>query len=351
MRYLIIRLSALGDVVTASPVPRLIKQHEPDAEVVWAVEQRCAAAVQGHPWVDEVVVLPSSKQWREWLRRGRLGQCCAAVAELSHALRRRPFDVVLDLQGLFKSGLLAGLARGRRKILPADAYEALPFLFTDIVPRHTSPDHISTMYTSLLEPLGIRPRGPEDLRLVFPIGDGDRATVAGWLAARGLVAGGFVALVPGTTRPQKLWPTDSWAPLAARLHRELGLPAVIVGGPSERGLAEQILKMATSPVHDAAGATTVPETGALLAAARLAVTVDTGPMHIAVAVGCPTVALFGSTEPRRFRDGSPHVVLHRHFACSPCLRHPTCRHYECLAAIRPGDVARAARRLLEASAT
>jgi heptosyltransferase-1 len=143
-----------------------------------------------------------------------------------------------------------------------------------------------------------------------------------------------------------MWPQEYWAPLLARLHAEYRLPTVILGGPSERELAEGILAQATSPVQSAVGQTSIQETAALLRSAKLTVAVDTGPMHMAVAVGCPTISLYGSTGPRLFGDGSPYVCLHREFACWPCHRHPICERYECLRAIRPEDVTRAARRLL-----
>ena len=348
MRILIIRLSALGDVITASPTARVIKADDPNHEVVWAVEQRCADAVIGSPFVDEVIVLPSSSNWKRLAKTGHWGELNRLRQEVVQQLRARPFEVVLELQGLFKSALLAGVARGTRKLMPADAAERLPFLFTDLVPRHELPWHTSTMYTSLLEPLGIKPRSAADLKLVMPIGDEARERMAAWRARHGLTAGEYVAITPGTTRPQKMWPDEYWPDLLERLARRLGLPAVILGGPSELALAAGIVARTRTPVYSAVGQTNLKETGALLESARVTVGVDTGPMHMAVAVGCPTISLFGSTGPRWFLDGSLYLCLHREFACWPCHRHPICRHYECLRAIRPQDVEREVVKLLTA---
>jgi heptosyltransferase-1 len=245
---------------------------------------------------------------------------------------------VLDLQGLAKAAIIAGVARAPRKIMPADAGEKLPFLFTERASRRIDPRRVSSMYVSLLEPLGIKPRTSADYRLEFPVGEPARAKMGTWREAHGLPAGGYIACAPGTTRPQKHWLAERWAPLLARLHADLGLPAVLLGGPAETPLAAQILGAATSPVHNAVAQCGLKETAALLESAALTVTVDTGPMHMAVAVGCPTVALFGSTRPRLFDDGSRYVCLHREFACSPCDRHPICRHFECMRAIRVEDV-------------
>lgn len=342
MRVLVVRLSALGDVLTATPVATVLKRAVPDAELTWVVEERCADVLRGNPLIDHLIVLPTSRQWGKWLGSTRPHLAAREARRILRRLRRERFDAAIDLQGLFKSALLAGTARADRKIMPADAAERLPGLFTDIVPRVIDPTHIATMYTSLLAPLGIEVQRREDLRLTMPVSAEARERVAGWLSDHDRRAGAYVALIPGTTRPQKMWPTEYWPELAAKLD----LPAVIVGGPGERELAGTILSASRSPVVSAAGEMSLPETAALLESAALTVAVDTGPMHMAVAVGCPTISLFGSTGPRLFDDGSRYVCLHRQFACWPCHRHPICEHYECLRAIRPEDVARVARDLV-----
>jgi len=347
MRLLVIRLSALGDVVTASPVSRIVKQADPGGELVWAVEERCADVLRGNPYIDELLVLPTSRNWGKWLRAGRLDTVLGQLGQLRRGLRGRRFDAVIDFQGLLKSALIAGVARADRKLMPADATERAPWLFTEIVPRKIQDWHTSTMYVSLLEPLGIKPQSPADYQMIQPISDQAAERGAAWLKQAGLETGGYVAICPGTTRPQKMWPDEYWPELLARLHAHLGVPGLILGGPSERELAAGILGAATSPICSAVGETSIQETAALLKSARLTVAVDTGPMHMAVAVGCPTISLFGSTGPRLFTDGSPYVCLHRHFACWPCHRHPICERYECLRAIRPEDVARTARGLLD----
>jgi len=348
MRVLIVRLSAIGDVVIASPVPRLIKQAHPEARVCWAVQETCADLVRGNPFVDRAVVLPASRRWREWVRRGRVAELGRALLEGVQAIRRERFDVVLDLQGLFKSALVAAVARSARKIMPDDAGERLPWVFTACAPRRLDPRHDSSMYTSLLQPLGIHPRSDRDYRLVMRVDRADQHWARRWLAAHGLEPAGYVACAPRSSRPQKNWPAGNWPPLLQRLHAAYGLPALLLGTADDRPLLERIAGSTASPVVAAAGETRLGQASALLESARLTVGLDTGPTYLAVAVGCPTLALFGSTGPRIVQDGVPYVWLHRHFACWPCHRHPTCRRHECLRAIRPGDVERAAARLLAA---
>jgi heptosyltransferase I len=203
MRILVIRLSALGDVVTATPVSRIIKQADPGGELVWAVEERCADVLRGNPYIDQLLVLPTSKSWGQWLGSGRLDKAFAAHHKLRRGLRDRRFDAVVDLQGLFKSALLAGVARSRRKLMPDDATERFPWLFTTVAPRRTEAWHTSTMYVSMLEPLGIRPRGPADYRMIMPVSDTAAERMAGWLTEQGLAPGGYFAICPGTTRSRR----------------------------------------------------------------------------------------------------------------------------------------------------
>ncbi|MBI5831723.1 MAG: glycosyltransferase family 9 protein [Armatimonadetes bacterium] len=349
MRVLIVRLSALGDVVTASPVSRLIKQAFPDAHITWAIENRCAACVQGDPSIDDVLVVPSSKQWRTWLRTDR-GRLWREARELWRRLRGERFDVVLDIHGLFKTAWLVKAVRAPRKIRPADTTERVPFVYNEQAQRRELPDYITSIYVSLAEHLGTKATLPEDYAMTLPISDDDRAVARAWLAEHGLEPGGYVVCAPGTTRPQKMWVLERWAPALAAIHAATGLPAIIAGGPTETEMAETILGAATSPVSSAVCATTIPQTGALLESAALMLTVDTGPMHMAVAVGCPTVAVYGSTPPRLFGPDAAYRPLYRALPCAPCHKRPTCAgRFDCMTAVTVDDVLAAALELLAPS--
>lgn len=345
MRVLLIRLSALGDVLTATPTASLIHEQRPDWHVTWLIERQLAPVLAGNPAVDQVIAVPTSRDWRRLATRpvellGAAGAVRRALAE--------PFDVVVDLQGLAKSAAYALLARAPRKIRPADAYEPVPGVFTETAPRRVDPACITSMYVSLLEPLGLFTTRPEQYRMTMPLPPEAVHRAEELLSARGLAAGGYVALVPGTTRPQKHWHEAHWPRLAGLLQRRLGLPCLWLGGPDDLALVERLSADSATPTQSLAGATSLAETAALLAAARAAVTVDTGPMHIAVAVGCPTVAIYGSTPPRWFGPTARYAALWREFPCAPCMRRPTCRHFECLTAVRPEDVVRRLVELLDA---
>ncbi len=346
MRVLIVRLSALGDVVTASPVSRLIKKAYPDAHITWAIENRCAACVQGDPSIDEVLIVPSSKQWRTWFRTDR-GTFRREARELWRRLRGERYDIVLDIHGLFKTAWLVKAVRAPRKIRPADASERVPFVYNEAAPRRELPDYITSIYVSLAEHLGIEAQAPDDYAMTLPMSDDDRAVAAGWLAEHGLEPGRYVVCAPGTTRPQKMWVLERWAPTLEAIHQATGLPAVIAGGPTEVAMAETIMAGCSTPVTSAVCATTIPQTGALLASAALMLTVDTGPMHMAVAVGCPTVAVYGSTPPRLFGPEAAYRPLYAALDCAPCHKRPTCAgRYDCMTAVTVDQVSAAALELL-----
>lgn len=345
MRVLLIRLSALGDVLTATPTAGLIRELRPDWQVTWLVEGQLAPVLSGNSAIDQVIAVPTSRDWRRAVARPR--ELLRAAGEVRRALAE-PFDVVLDLQGLAKSAAYALIARAPRKIRPADAYEPVPGVFGETAPRRVDPACISSMYVSLLEPLGLLATRPEQYQMTMPVPPEAEQRAEALLTARGLAAGGYVALVPGTTRPQKHWHEPHWPRLAGLLQRRLGLPGLWLGGPGDRALVERLSAACATPTQSLAGATSLAETAALLAAARAAVTVDTGPMHIAVAVGCPTVAIYGSTPPRWFGPTARYAALWREFPCAPCMRRPTCRHFECLTAVRPEDVVRRLVELIDA---
>jgi heptosyltransferase I len=167
------------------------------------------------------------------------------------------------------------------------------------------------------------------------------------LRARGVEAG-FIALCPFTTRPQKHWPDAYW-PELARLLGEAGLGrCVVLGGPGDRAQADALVAQMPSGSLSLAGATALPDLPAWLSQAALVIGVDTGLTHIGIAVGTPTIALFGSTCPYTRGADSPLAVLYDALPCAPCKRRPTCDGaYTCMRQLTPQRVAHAARGLLE----
>lgn len=309
-RVLLVRVSSAGDVIHALPVARQLK--EAGAFLAWLVEDRFAPLLAGCPFVDACLVLPRGRWRREgsgWRARWR-----DSVA-LREELRALELSVSVDLQGLTKSAIWpwwSGVPRRVGFARPA-AGELAPWLQTESVTAGAV--HIVDRHLEVLPALGIKP-GPA--RFWAPAGV--PATVAAFLEAHDLVPGRFLILNPGAGWPEKCWPVARWAQLAGALAARPALPVVVTwGGAAEQALARAVVDQGGEKCI-IAPATDLPELWGLLAAAGLVVAADTGPLHMAVAAGTPTVALFGPTWGER---NGPYGPGHR-LVQGRCPQHPRC---------------------------
>jgi heptosyltransferase I len=278
----IVMLTAVGDVVHVLPVVNSIRAARPDARITWIVQPGPGGLVAGHPAVDELVIFDRGKGWR-------------AFGEVRRAMRGRRFHVVLALQDYFKAGLLTGLLKADRKLgLDRGRARDLNWLFTTerVAPRARR--HTQDQYLEFVEHLGI------PVRLDWS-GLGPTASEAERYAP--LLPpheGPTVAMVVGTSRPAKEWPEARYAELADRMHQELAARSILVGGRSarEEEAAGRIATLAAHPPLDLRE-WDLRRVAYLVDRADVVVSPDTGPLHIAVALGTPSVALMGYTNPLR----------------------------------------------------
>jgi heptosyltransferase I len=281
-RVAIVMLSALGDAVHVLPLLTALKRHRPATEITWVTQPAAASLVRGHRALDRLIVFDRD--------RG-LG----AFADVRRAVSGPPFDVLLDLQVYFKAGLLTALVPARVK-LGFDRARArdLNWLFTNArIPPQPGPRHVQDQYLEFLAALGIP---AEPLRWDLGPWPGDAA----WHPPGDGPAGGpYAALVIGSSRPPKDWVAERWADVADALIHDYGLRAVLVGGtsPRERQTATAIKARARAPVVDALGSGLRPLVS-ILHGADLVVSLDTGPLHMAVALDRPVVSLIGYNDPR-----------------------------------------------------
>jgi heptosyltransferase-1 len=377
-RILLVRLSAIGDVVVATPTIRALREAFPRAYLAWLVEDRAQDVVVGNADLDEVIVWPR-QAWKRELggARGRVRHV-GRVRRLAQELRARRFDVAIDFQGLLRSALLVYASGARHRIANTGTREGSAALYTLRLPR--SGDLSSRQRClDLLQPLGVT---STDRRMAVPITDADREAGKRMLEEAGLAPGEpYVCLCPATTWANKHWSESGWARVAAGLG-ERGITPVFLGARGDLPLIERILDArrsednvlgarcsvlgsdtdpacpvlsepstehrapSTVPAVVLAGKTSLKQAAALLEGARAAVAVDTGLMHIGVAVGARVVALCGPSYWPGFQDYASERVrlLRKPFDCSPCLRHPTCHHtpemeaYACMLALTPGEV-------------
>lgn len=343
-RILIIRLSAIGDIVMASGLIPLLRRKWPDAHLGWLAEAPGASLLEVNPRLDEVIVWPRQR-WRQLRAERRYGKLLRSIHEFVAQLRERRYDLVLDLQGLFKSALWARLSGAPQRVGLASR-EGSQRLMTEVLQPPRSDRRIGSEYRYLAERLGIAVSClPMDLALTAADHQGVRQALA-----RHALAGDYAVLCPFTTRAQKHWFDESWRELAQELAGRFGFVSVILGGPEARAGGERIVCEAGVPIVNLAGALTLRESAAAIAGARLLVGVDTGLTHIGTAAGIPTVALFGSTRPYLETDSPLTRVLHEPLWCSPCRRRPICGGvYSCMRLHRPVQVFAVAASLLEAA--
>ncbi len=292
-RILVVKLSAIGDVLHGIPAAVAAKEAFPGATIGWVVEGRTAEVLAGHPAIDQVFRLP-----RGWAKRP------AELLRLRHALCSFSADVTIDMQGLFKSALVTTLAGSRVRIGHArpEAREG-SWLATN---RRVAPSmpHVVERNCGLLAALGIHDVAPRFDMPRWPVA---RARMEQWVASLGL-GSAPVVLNPGAGWSSKLWPEARFAAVAGRLLADTGKRSIVVwGGDRERALAERIAAEGHALL---APQTSLQELGELCRLAALFISSDTGPLHLAAAVGTPCVGLFGPVPATRNGPfGSGHVTV------------------------------------------
>ena len=330
-RILLIKPSAIGDVVHALPVLSLLRRRHPDAEISWLVTPACAGLLEHHPLLDHVIFFERQRLGQGYRSPGALHE----LRRFTRSLREREFDLVIDLQGLFRSGWLSWQTGAKLRVGLASAREGAPLFYTHRVQAGERERHAIEKYLDAAEALGLG-RGP--VEFVFNTTDVHRHAVREKLASLGEKP--IAALFPGANWLTKRWPVKHFATLAEKF-RAAGFATVVAGAGGDSQLAEGI-----RPDLNLCGRTTLPETTALLERSALVVANDTGPMHIAAALGRPLVTLFGPTsEIRTGPYARPLTVLRAEMPCAPCLSR-RCSHVSCMKWLDPAEVFIAARNAL-----
>jgi lipopolysaccharide heptosyltransferase I len=313
-RILIIKPSAIGDVVHALPVLNLLRKKWPSAHISWLVSSSCASLLEGHPQLNEVIKFDRRRFGKGW----RKPSAAAGLFGFTRALRRRQFDLVIDLQGLFRSGWLAAMTRAGVRVGPAEARELGWIFYTHRVTTGFPEGQAVERYLKVADALGL---GTSPVEFHFPTNDADRQFVAD------LVPAGtrYAVMLPGTNWETKRWPAEKFQECVAPLKDRFGLESIVAGGPSDAALAALI-----PGARDLTGKTNLRQIVALLERAELVIANDTGPMHIAAALGRPLVSIYGPTSPYRTGPfGRLDTVVHLDIPCSPCFgRH--CSHISCM---------------------
>lgn len=344
MNILIVKLSALGDVTHTLPALTALRRAYPDACIDWLVEEVAAPIVAGHGALDRLLVW-SRRRFTGALKSGRWLEAWRILFGFVRELRSKRYDLVLDFQALMKSGVWVLLARGRRKAGFGRGMEHMEgswIFLNERVPAISMEVHALERGLKLLEGVGV-----VDGLVVydFAIPDEARGRVDALLGAGGRDGRRLVVLHPVTRWQTKQWTEEGFAAVAKALIGR-GYRVVLSGAPQDGVVLDSIERQVGVPVERTDGKLDLKGLAALFSRADVVVSTDTGPMHIAVAVGAPVVALFGPTAPNRTGPhGGGNIVLQGGVGCSPCFskvcRAPMGEPNGCMGRIRPGEVVKA----------
>lgn len=339
-KILILKPSSLGDIIHALPVLRLLKLHLPASQIYWWVDTRFSALIEGDPDLTGIVRFErerwtSPRYWPEMIQSIRW-------------MREQEFDWVIDLQGLGRSAIFSWLARGKLLIGLDNEREGGregARAFYDLAIRSPKGAHAVDRLQSVLPVLGVpvhknfqwlpeRPQVAAQVKGKWPM-----ITKARW-----------VAIQPGSRWPTKCWPTPYFTNMVHMLTQKFhDVHFAVMGSADDKARADIIHQAAPQRVLNLCGQTTLQEMIEWLRLCSLMVTNDTGPMHVAAALGVPLVAPFGPTDPHSTGPyGQIENVLRIDLPCAPCFK-SSCRWHhpmECLTAISPAMVYQSAQRKL-----
>ena len=319
---LIIKMSSLGDVLHTLPFVAELRERFPHARLTWLVHPQFSGFVPDPPMVDEVIYFDKVK-----FNKMSLGKKWSCFKEMRSLLHSRNFDLVIDMQGLFKSAVLAAISGCNNRIGYCEMREGSGLVSKAITGAHAK-DHVIERYLDVARYLGC---AVKDIR--FPMPDLQKE----WQAVQEkteAVKEPYVVLVPGARWETKKWPIEYFSELAEMILRD-GKQVVLAGGPEDTSLGSQITRLSPG-VTDLTGKTGLRELGALIQHSTAYISGDTGPLFIAAAMKRPLIALYGPTRPDRTGPygSSEAVIIRAPVSCAGCLK-KRCSKWICMKAITP----------------
>lgn len=338
-RLLAIGLNYLGDALFTTPALATLRNRFPHAQIDLLLGERALSILEGATGADRLIPRSAHGSF-------------ARVLSLSETLRQGQYDAVILFQSILSSAMLTWAARVPVRVGFAQA-SCAPFLTHPIAPRFPR-EHVVDAYLRLAQAVGSEFPGtsaspengliPPRLRIAL---SGDDTAFADRFLRDHEIMPPIVGLVIGATRAQKRWPEGYFARLAERLWQSSGAACVLLGGREEQEVSRRILQQSQVPLISAVGDTTAKQLAALIARLSVVVSGDSGPLHIATAMGTPVVALFGSTSPDETgpwtkqpnRRNCKPIVLYDNLSCAPCRKSPTCGgRFDCMHALTPERV-------------
>jgi heptosyltransferase-1 len=291
-RFLVVRLTALGDILHTVPAVAALRAAHAGARIDWVVERKWAPVLEGSPAIDDVIPFDRRSVW-------------GAVECVQH-LRENQYTCAIDFQGLYKSSILAGLSSAGRRIGFDRGWareEGAAMFYTErVIPTGR---HVAELNYSLAERAGAsRPARPE-----YPlrVPAGGAASIRARLHDLG-ISGEYIVVGPGGSWRAKCWPAERFGEFCREFEKKNGMPLFVIHGPGEKSVAEEVAR-AAAPARPVVIAPTIEELMGLLAHARCVIAADSGPLHLAAALGTPVVGLYGPTDPARNGPFVPGAVI------------------------------------------
>ncbi len=326
---LIIKMSSLGDILHTLPFAAALRQRYPKAKISWLVHPQFAGFVPDPPVIDEVIYFDKVK-----FKKMSIGDKLKYFCDMRSLLHSKHFDLVIDMQGLFKSAVLAAISGCSNRIGYCEMREGSGLISKAICGSH-SKDHVIERYLDVARYLGA---DVQEVSYPMPDLTAESASVAEKLQQQ-QVTGDYVVFVPGARWQTKEWPVEYYAQLAKMLTDE-GMPVVLAGGPDDCAKGRKIKELCTSPkLVDLTGKTSLRELAALIKGCAVYISADTGPLHFAAALKKPLIAMYGPTKADRTGPyGSDRAsVLLSPAECAGCLK-KSCNNWHCMYDITPQTV-------------
>jgi lipopolysaccharide heptosyltransferase II len=333
-RIVLIKPSALGDIVHALPVLSALRRRFPQAHISWLVNRAYEPLLQGHPDLDATLAFDRGAARGGWL------SAAATFTRFFRALRAGRFDLAIDLQGLLRSGVMTWATGAARRVGLTGAREGSRWCYTDTVALPGGGLHAVDRYWRMAEALGAA--GPKTFHVPL------EPAAAAW--AESVLRDWprpWLVLGVGSRWLTKRWLPEHFATLAGRAQQEFGGTVVFVGGGDEAGLSALVRDRLSGPSLDLTGRTGLPQLAALLARADAMLANDTGPLHLAAALGRPVVAPYTCTKVTRTGPyGQSHRAVETRVWCAGSLR-KQCSRMECMGELTPGRLWPVLREVLE----
>ncbi len=315
-KMLIVKPSSLGDVVHSLPFLNAMKTCFPDTEIHWVIAKGLEGLLDGHPMIDKLIIINKDL----WKNLSRAGSTLKEIRELFRQLRHEKYDVVVDLQGLLRSGLITRATHAPLRIGFQEAREGSRFFYTRKVKGGRN-IHAVDRYMKIAEELGC---AVQERVFSFPPSGGNENR-------KPVARSPYAVLVPGARWKTKIWPAGNFGSLASKLP----FGSVVIGSSADRAIADAVVSHSDGKAISVAGQTSLQQLIEIMRSSEMVITNDSGPMHIAAALNIPVIAIFGPTSPERTGPyGKGNLVLQSEAACVPCFKRE-CVDTHCMKEITP----------------